>query len=309
MSFAIFGKEPIVSKTVCISGKIEHFKLKYLYIGFVKNYLLNEKLIAADTVTSKTGEFYMKFRWEYPWPVYLVMEDVTVNLFLSPGDSIYLTANHNKFFSSFKFSGRGGTENQYLNNFLLSYDNVNNEFHKTFIELSEKEFLRQNDARYDEQIKYFEKNDTAENNKYFKGYASSLIDYEYFNNILLFGKMKGKYIDDDYTSEMIDSTKISNDMAISSLAYQRFIENYADYYVYKTKRDREDPIGNIWDFKFKVIKHKFSGRARDILLARILISSFQYTTSTIAMNLFNEYKNICFTREYINYIQKNFVFK
>ena len=303
------AKGPKVAKYACVMGKINHFKYSEIYIGFYKNYLNYTKLVAAEDTTNKTGEFKMKFRWDYPWPVFLVMGELTVNLFLSPGDSIYIDANHTSFYKTVKFTGTGGQENTYLNQYLLAYDNSNINFEKTFPELAEKEFLKQNDSRYSQQTKYFEINDTVDYNNFFRNYAISLIDFEYYNNFFAFSKVKGKYIDSDYLFDVVDTNKVDNQMALPSVLYIDFLDNYIDFLIYKYRNESEDKIMNIWDFKYRIIRKRFSGRVRDLLLAKVLKSAFEYTYNISAMNLFNDYKNICISNDYMNYLRTTFVLK
>lgn len=305
----LYAKDPKVPKYACITGKLDRYKYGYIYVGFHKNYLNYTKLIAAEDTTTKYGEFKMKFRWDYPWPVYLVMGDLTVNLFLSPGDSINIDANHGNFYKTYKMTGIGATENLYLNNFLLTYDNENLNFRKTFIELPEKEFLKQNDSRHENQLKYLEKNDSLQSNKYFYNYAQALIDFEYYNNFFVFSKTRNKYIDSDYLADVIDTVKIDNQFALPSMLYVEFLNNYVDFLIYKYKNESEDKIMNIWDFKYRLIRSRFSGRVRDLLLAKVLKSAFEYTYNISAMNLFNDYKNICISNDYMSYLKTAFVIK
>jgi hypothetical protein len=309
ISLSIYAKEPKVAKYACIMGKIERYRYGDVYVGFYKNYLNYTKLVAAEDTTSKYGEFKMKFRWDYPWPVYLVFGELTVNLFLSPGDSIYIEASHSNFYKTFKLSGTGATENTYLNNFLLTYDIDNLNFRKTFIELPEKTFLKQNDARHEIQLKYLEKNDSLQENIFFYNYAMALIDFEYYNNFFVFSKTKGKYIDSDYLADVIDTVKIDNQFALPSMLYIDFLNNYVDFMIYKYKNESEDKIMNIWDFKYRLIRNRFSGRVRDLLLAKVLKSAFEYTYNISAMNLYNDYKNICISNDYMSYLRNTFVLK
>ena len=292
---------------VYISGIIKHYKTGNVYFSYIKDYLYFQERELAAAVTDKNGKFQVTFDWSYPWIVDMSVEGKKLSFFLCPGDSLLFEASYGNLYNSIEYSGNAGKGHNLLKKYLKDYGTDNARFQADMPELGEREFLSLNDQRHQEQMKFVDKNYSEEDNKYFYAYLMALVNYSYYDNLFEYCNLKNKYFDQDYIEETIDPVDINNELAIAASIYIKFAENYLTWKSAVMQLDAEEGAKNYWIERYKICKNTFSGKVRDLLLARLLKKAFEYTYPITAMNLYNDYANIYINRDYFFAIKNNFI--
>ncbi|WP_194975641.1 TlpA family protein disulfide reductase [Aquiflexum lacus] len=104
--FSCSEKEKDINTTITIAGKLEN------HTGPVIKVSLEDEL-SVDSLQSD-GSFLLKFDYEETELFLVQNADLRFSLYLSPGDSIYLTGDAEEFGATFLASGDKAGENSYL---------------------------------------------------------------------------------------------------------------------------------------------------------------------------------------------------
>lgn len=100
------GKQDTFDPKIIIAGKLDNTDAKEINI-----YLEQEIAVAS---VAEDGSFQVEFEAELVENYYVRAGREGFNLYLSPGDSVYVEADNNDFSESLKFHGDHVTENTYL---------------------------------------------------------------------------------------------------------------------------------------------------------------------------------------------------
>jgi len=100
------NQKPALDTRIVIAGKLENVEEKEI------------EVFLEDDMTSgsfnEDGSFHIVLNTEETANYFLRSGEVSINLFLSPGDSVYLTGDVKEFNTSFKITGSNEAENNYL---------------------------------------------------------------------------------------------------------------------------------------------------------------------------------------------------
>ncbi|HRS54412.1 MAG TPA: hypothetical protein P5250_06870, partial [Bacteroidales bacterium] len=84
-----------------------------------------------------------------------------------------------------------------------------------------------------------------------------------------------------------------------------FLDSYLKF-ITDIKKQENKNIYNFWDFQFDIIRENFSGWVMDILLARLINKTFNYTTIITTRTLLNKYYNVYKNYEFYNRLERKF---
>lgn len=284
LSFFVFF-ELTAQKKVVISGTITNYKEKAIAVAFYEDYLDYERRIAGKTVTDKNGNFALSFDWERAWPAFLILENETMELFLTPNDSLFINGKYKKLAGTSKFSGSAAYANTYLSKHLVAFTKMRQHTFQKQKKMKSFEKLILHDTMYYREMKAFDtlnKNIALE----FHTYMHANIEYYYANKLFLYNLSRS-----DIESRLL-KIECDNEDALNSMYYLIFLENYLNFITEIKKNEVKGKIDSFWNFQFDLIKEKFSGRVMDILLARLINRTFNYTTIVTTRSLLNKYYNV-----------------
>lgn len=312
LSVRAFAQE---ARQTLICGNLKHYKFRSITIGYIKDYLNYQKVTLVDDMTDKEGNFIVNFKFEKLWPVSFVTDKMNITLLINPGDSLTLTADASNFLKTASFTGRGSKVNNFILLYNLNYLEAYQELRKEMPEMEEQEFLTANSELYKSELNFFDKNFTEENGFTFEDYKDkrqvfeyvrAIIVYTYYNNILDYARSFGINYSQNTLEGMIDSSDVDNPYALNSMIYIDFLSKYLDY-VMPYHINPESSVKNVWDFKYKLAKKVYTTNVRDLMLAKILKSAFEYTYRINAVILFNDYQTCYMNKDYYMAIKRQFM--
>jgi thiol-disulfide isomerase/thioredoxin len=136
--------------TVILNGEIKNA------VGIDSVMLRPEVAVESKNITTKINEKgIFKFTFEISKPTFFSFNcgKEYTNLFLSPGDSVFISIDYPQFDSTLKYSGTGSEANNYLAMEMISKTNLD---YKKFYGNAEKDFVREADSIYNSDIKRLE---------------------------------------------------------------------------------------------------------------------------------------------------------
>lgn len=218
-----------------ISGQINSASSKKVGIRFYRDFISrNEEVFDIPLVNNR---FTITFQLNYSSPVFLIYEGEEIQLYLDPGDELFVNAQGNNFAKSITFAGRGASKSRYLKN-------VNDVFYEkksdyVFYELVERKPMdfRKFMDRLHQKLHDFYNSLNAELKRdfspEFEQFVKADIDYWYAYNLLRYrienplsnGIYEPVNLPVEYYS-FLDNILISNEIALSNSNYLFFIDQY-----------------------------------------------------------------------------------
>jgi thiol-disulfide isomerase/thioredoxin len=218
-------------KTVIVSGKIKRNKSKEVTVTQGDN--------SYSTSIDKKGNFKMQFEIVEEGFLKCEIGDEYAMLYLTPGDSIFLTLDTKAFDETLKFTGKGKEINNYLIGKLLLNE-------KMYMKASEKfsaetnEFVRKTDSIYHVLKKHFEELESHGNiSKNFLKFEKAKLLYSFANDRLVYYE-KFKYftnrepenIDDNYYS-FLSKLNMNDASLLEMPEYIDCLKNFLEAQTYR----------------------------------------------------------------------------
>jgi len=287
------------AQDVVVSGIIPNYKERPIGLAYFEDYLDNERRVAAKTVTGKDGSFILEFEWTRAWPAFLILENETLEMFLVPGDSVKIKGKHKKLAGTSEFSGKGCDANQYLSQHLVKFTGMRRHMDKKQKKADILQLLALHDTMYNREMKAFLTFSEGKGPEFYL-YMHSHIEYFYANRLMVYELSRSEI-------EMrMQKIEINNENALNSVNYIYFLENYLKFITGIRKAEMKGKIENFWSFQFDLIREYFSGWVMDILLAKLINSTFNYTTIITTQSLLNKYYNIYKNQVFYKRLEKRF---
>jgi hypothetical protein len=299
---AVFAKE---KGMVYIGGTIKQFRQGEITIYYIKDYLYNQKILIKKLQTDKHGKFELTFPWEISWEVQMKIGDAQFTYFLSPGDSLIIKANNLFLQNSIKYSGNAGPGHNAMKQYFKEFSKKNDDFRKKMIKFDSAEFITLNNQYHTEQMDSISKDSIAIHGKNFYEYLKAIVNYNYYNNIFAFNKMKRNLFDTTYLVSQFSKSIVDNEYALSLPDYLVFLDLYIAWKSEVTKSAKDK--NNYWDYRYRTIKRALTGKVRDIMLARTVRKAFQFANHTTAMLLYYDYKNVYVDQNFVAQIKNEFI--
>jgi len=199
----------------------------------------------------------------------------TFNLYLIPGDSLYINFDSKHFDETIQFSGKGSEKNNYLASFFLKFRDfkiTNKDYRKKkSMELKYSNYIN---LRRNNELKFFAiylRQSSLENE--FKRYALSEINYYWLSKSYLYRDKEGKRLKNN---NLTDSIARYNDKLIESRSYRLYLDKIASKefrLFYDSIYPTLDPNTVYKDFEFTFYETHFDNLTKEYLLSKYIRES------------------------------------
>ncbi|MFK8009967.1 MAG: redoxin domain-containing protein [Saprospiraceae bacterium] len=221
-----------------ISGQINSTKSGTLGVKFYRDFISRgEEVFDIPIVDNR---FTITFQLNYSSPVFLIYEGEEIQLYLDPGDELFLNAQGNNFAKSVTFAGKGAGKTRYLKNVNDVFLEKNNDY--VFYELVERDpmdFRRFMDRLHQKMHEFYRSLNVELKKDFspeFEQYVKADIDYWYAYNLLRYrvenplsnGIYEPIELPLEYYS-FLDNLLISNEKALTNPHYLFFIDQYVAF--------------------------------------------------------------------------------
>lgn len=221
-----------------ISGQINSATSGTIGVKFYRDFISRgEEVFDIPIVDNR---FSVTFQLNYSSPVFLIYDGEEIQLYLDPGDELYLNAQGDNVTKSVTFAGKGAGKSRYLKNVNDVFLERNSDY--VFYELVERDPMdfRKFMDRLHQKMHGFYLSLNAESKKdfspEFEQYAKADIDYWYAYNLLRYRVenplSNGIYDPIELPLEyysFLDNLLISNEKALTNPNYLFFIDQYVSF--------------------------------------------------------------------------------
>jgi len=259
-------------QTVKLSGTILNPNADKVYLRYYSDYLFNHQEVVDSAVLDANGNFNMEFDWNNPRPALFYNAGQPAELFLTPGDSLFFTANAGKIYNTIRHTGKGSPINNYLAEENLIDKNPTFRTYK----LAEKEFIAWVDTTYDRAIRRLYKNLSLNNKQderieYFGQYQKLELNYARANRKVEYPVLHAALTGKDASQvspgyyDFLNTLSIDDSLTHAAPEYLQFVENYVDYQSYKLYKQDTTQLPRF--YKKNYIETNTSGEIKDFLIA------------------------------------------
>ena len=221
-----------------ISGQINFATSGTVGVKFYRDFISRgEEVYDIPLVDNK---FSVTFQLNHSSPAFLIYNGEEIQLYLDPGDELFINAQGNNFAKSITFAGHGAGKSRYLKNVNDVFLERNSDY--VFYELVERDPMgfRKFMDRLHQKMKRFYQSLNAESKKdfspEFEQYVKADVDYWYAYNLLRYrvenplsnGIYEPIELPIEYYS-FLDNLLISNEKALANPNYLFFIDQYVAF--------------------------------------------------------------------------------
>lgn len=308
------------SQNVFISGKIKNPKGEKVRVTM--NDLEGEATLTSESKIDKEGKFSLSFELKDPGKAGLEHGDEISEMFLHPGDSLFITLDTKEFDETISYKGRGSEVNNFLAKRFLWEEDPKNDFNTlkwaAFKKLDETGFAKYSDSIQKVKTDYYKNNFNQNFSKSFQDYVMAEIEYSTAEDKLNYhglhaytNKLNKKAPNKDpHYYDFLKNIKIQNEEALNVPEYARFL----NLYIWKVINDslykndtiyNNDRRVNLTKARYNFAKHKFSGKVREAVLAGIIKDYLNSDVNPSSANiLLNDYKSLNPSNNHIEEIEK-----
>ncbi|PKR81702.1 hypothetical protein CW751_04025 [Brumimicrobium salinarum] len=286
-------------------------------IVFYNNHFEFKELTAVDLPLNNKGKYSARFEWEKPQEATLNVGDEYSDLFLSPGDSLHITANYEDFDATLQYKGKGEENNNYL------AAQIQHFFDKRAYRHSKNqdpfEYLAYVDSIKNANIDFYYSFDTTLLTPGFKLHMQHYLNYRFIdprwmfkvdfsqfdeNGNPFYKKLPAKYY------QFIWELDLNDQKAFDDSRYSNALQRYI--YEAMQKEDLLDSLNLNEDLPFYAkryyfIKSAFSGKILDFQLTKFMhhyIPTKYENKHWVA--LMKDYKSTCQNQDYLAFIDNKF---
>jgi peroxiredoxin len=249
-----------------------HPKDNKVYIKYYSDYLSYQEVAVDSAHLDKQGHFKMTFSWEKPYPATFYSGDEMTEMFLTPGDSLFLTMDAKKFDETVAYSGKGALINNHLAKEMLidHYPKGN-----TYL-LPEQQYIAWVDSVYEvssNRLKqYFKTENQSSAIQNYLNYAEAELmytnaglkfDYPGLNAYLKNQKANTEVSPGYY--DFLSNIEINNPGALESPAYLDFIQSYVDRKAILLFK--KDTTKALQEYRDSLVISQMPGAVEEFLLA------------------------------------------
>ncbi|MBI4648039.1 MAG: TlpA family protein disulfide reductase [Bacteroidia bacterium] len=311
--FTLLPISTIAKDNTNISGIIQNTSSDTAKFNFDILYLNAEP--SSFIIPVNNGAFNCSFYIDKPVEANFIFKKDTINLFLEPGDSIFMSFKQGMLHETIKFSGKGGFNNTFLSG-----------FYKKFIahfNTKQMENLILNSGIDQFEIGIFENKNKALNfcKKYespaqltdtFKKYINNLIEYNYYRALLSYPIIKANNSTATVVQPIpevmlsaVNEKLVNNKEAAICQAYRDFLYYYIVYYTSK-----ENGFNKFTDYddsmlkKCNYAKHHLSGETLLYFIAKYLYDNCTQISLETYQQHFRFLKNLSGSSSYLEIIDQ-----
>lgn len=275
-----------VVKKVIVTGKILNPKSNKLSINYLFDYISNKDSVLCFDSLNENNEFRVEFDLDSPVYAKFNTSKEFTNLYLSPGDSLYITLDADAFDSTITYAGIGNEVNNYLAQKLLkSLSFEENE--KAYYSQNQEDFYKTMDSINKFQLSNLE-NFGIQNATFVENEKQNL-DYAFGISLLNYDDYNAYYSERNSSIELIDlyKSKISsydynNVGLLSNADFRGLLWAYHNYSLSTSDTENAFELSN----QFKITDDIFSNDSvKSYVKGSVLSNSITYeglSTETIS---------------------------
>jgi thiol-disulfide isomerase/thioredoxin len=272
----------VLSQSVTLSGQIKHPVDNKVYISKYSDVISYEEIIIDSALVNKEGHFSVTFPWNTSGPAMLNHGEEYTDLYICPGNNMYLTFDAEAFDETMKHSGDGAAVNNFLAWNMLEQENSTMDiFGKP-----KPEFLLYVDSVYTlretrlDQME-LESGEKSTCEKQFKSIQQAELTYLRYYELLEYPGLYG-YLNRNNPSappvsndfSFLQDVTISNPDALAAENYRAFLESYINH---STRLFyAQDTSLSYNATKEKVIRNSFEGPVLEYAYASMLYDYYTF---------------------------------
>lgn len=294
-------------QNIKLAGRITHAKSDSVYVTGYDD--LSNKIIFAGGKLDKAGNFSLNFALRRVTEVSLEHGGEYSQMFLTPGDSLFVTLNTKKFDESIAYAGKGAEANNFLAKKVLAFDQDKDPAVAKWAALRNRDemgFLKYCDSIADVLLGYFEKHYSPKFSEAFSNHIRGEIEYGAAYDKLSYhglhaylnGLKKSTENKDPTYYDFLRTIKIDKPEFAYVSEYMSFLESY----LYKAVDDslfRNDTVYNAergkkhLQARYELAKARLTGAARDHALYKIIFNYMSRADDvSVVEPLWHDYRSL-----------------
>ncbi len=269
------------SQLVTISGQIQNPRTKIARVDFPSNPLVGD-VESHGGMVDGSGNFKIKFSLKKPTSARFYYGDHQLDMFIEPGDRLYMFFNTVTFGKTLKFSGQGSDNNNLLAQLYAKYEEPKLKKGQPMSPPMEYRYQadRERREKLDMVLDYLlNHNVTREFAQYINakveyGWAIDLFDYP-FKYAMATSMELVRNLPESYYSFMND-VSVYNDEVVDLPLYFNFIGSYISYRFKHSGASSAVSREGKYAKKYEFIRNELQGRPMYIALAKCLLDGIEY---------------------------------
>ena len=309
------------AQSIKVHGNIINPKKEEISFSYFNN-PLQQLLIEKKYNLDSKNQFYSEFDFLTPTLLEFQYDDNTQKLYVEPGDNIYIQFDGNNFYQSWQVTGKGSTNNNFLNNLNKKYPILKR---YQFVSSDIEQYFHSVDSLLLEMQTYIsvESKKQSLSNNFLDYIQSDILFQAAINKIFYIQKnfvMSGNI--NEQTMEYLDFMKNINVNSENNLYVESFpkllvmyldciyqIENPELIFKLRTtnvplleESERIKLFKKIASIRHKIAKEKLHGKILDFFISRELTGLFDEGWFEPFEQLYEEYRNNGILTEYTDII-------
>lgn len=253
--------------------------------------LINENQFSFNFPLSRSHKVLIKYARNY------------AEVYAEPGDSIHIDFDANSFQYTMKFSGKGGKNNIFYQNFKRQFPEETNKFrligfrkgivhyeveekvNRHMLYLTEGNYSGTMEKERTEKVLEMDMYDTNEGGLTpgFKSYLWSEIYYDWAYKMLVYGYLYPRKVSPDFWT-FLDEVPIENESAISNPKYRKYLIGYLNYLYFKSDSDSDPYVG-----QYELAKTKLADKSLFFFQSHLLDQAFRKGEFIDVLDTYNEF--------------------
>ncbi len=286
--------------TVSVKGQITHPAGEYVYIRYYADLLTFDEVTVDSARLDDQGGFEMTFSCPKDGAATFYHGDEITDLYLMPGDDLYLTLDTEAFDESLTYTGQGAQRHNYIAARMLAFPGLD----PTMLGMEEGPFIAYSDSLRTSNYALLEKwlSDPANLN----APERAFLNWEKANILYTWATLRQMYpayraymardakfapLSDNYY-DFLDSFEVFDTTALGNMHYGNFLETYIerDAAMWQGKNNIEDDMAG----RVAYMNSQLPSRIREFAYAQWLYSLLVYEGRLDdGLALFEDYKHTC----------------
>lgn len=300
-----------IDTSVVISGKITNPKEKQVFIEGVYENAFSDTLPVAED-----GTFHKHFDSLPQGYYHLLHGGEYTPIYLTAGDSIYISFDTKEFDETMRYSGKGAEKNNFLAKVLLLQEEITKTGSKEIYSLNKEKFITKTDS-----IRKLLEHSLQQLLDSVKTLPDNFVKYEKAKILYWWAEWRNSYpfmhkyltgndslnLGEDYNS-YLKELNINDSTLIDLPEYQNFLRNYLQLKV--SDAYKNDSILKKYKNPYTVIRYKL---AKELFPTRIISQYLMYdilryneTKDREMDSLVDDFKKYCTNKKYVKEIEEDY---
>lgn len=312
VSANFFGQQPTI-----IYGKIDNIKWNQVSLEINSFDTVDMTLIQKRIYTTLDSNGCFRFlTFDITRPnTYCSFRNsaASTSMYLSPGDSIFMSANYSLFKETLKYAGRGATKNNYLIKYILTFED-NNKINRSQSTVDVQSFQTVNYQYYQDKLEFLD--NYHQNYRLKEGFYNrerKRIEYEYVNRILEhFHTYTHYYLNKPgsvaYIKRAVDSIRLED--AAVLIHFNNLMYYYGDF----KSRNRDFSKAPGIHQKLDFAENSLTGLVKKLYLKQLIINTLNNATNNLEReywldffyaNLHTDFTNKLLSEQFFHLYRRN----